>query len=79
MAESSEVPQIEAPPGNAPEVECSLTIGKAAAELYPSWRAPQNLRRIMERFDFAEVSPMGDDSQHWRVSMPLRQSLEWNA
>jgi uncharacterized membrane protein len=75
--ESSEAPQIEAPPTDAPEVERSITIGKSAAELYRFWRHPKNLRRIMEHF--AEVSRMGEDRQHWRVSVPLGQSLEWDA
>jgi uncharacterized membrane protein len=65
------------PSTNAPEVERSITIGKPAGELYRSWRNPRNLRRIMEHF--AEVSTMGEDRQHWRVSFPLGQSLEWDA
>ena len=75
--ESSEAPQIETPPTDAPEVERSITIGKSAAELYRFWRDPKNLRRIMEHF--AEVSTMGEDRQHWRVNAPLGQSLEWDA
>jgi uncharacterized membrane protein len=75
--ESSEAPQIEAPPTDAPEVERSITIRKPAAEVYRSWRDPQNLRQIMKHF--AEVGTMGEERQHWRINAPLGQSLEWEA
>jgi uncharacterized membrane protein len=75
--ESRDPPEIEAPPEEAPEVERSITIGKTAAELYRSWRDPQNLRRVMEHF--AEVGTAGEDRQHWKVRAPLGSSFEWEA
>jgi uncharacterized membrane protein len=74
---SSESPKVEAPPEEAPEVYRSITIGKSAAEIYRSWRDPQNLRRVMEHF--AEVGTAGENRQHWKVLGPLGQSFEWEA
>lgn len=59
---------------NATEIERSITIGKSADELSTLWRDPQQLTRIMG--DFATVTSVEEDRQHWVVPLPLGR-LTW--
>lgn len=66
--------------GAAPDtvtVEDVITIGKPADELHRLWRDPQTHSRIMG--DFAEVTSIGEDRQHWEVDVPLGRSVAWDA
>jgi uncharacterized membrane protein len=63
-------------PGDAMQVERSITIGKSADELYRVWREPGNLSRIMGHF--AEVTTVSENRTHWLVRGPLGQSREWD-
>lgn len=62
-------------PADTMEVERSITIGSSADELYWFWREPQHLSRIMGHI--AEVTDMGENRQHWAVSLPLGR-IAWN-
>ena len=61
---------------DAPEVERSLTIGRSAEELYKLWLEPTTLPKIMSHA--AEVRQEEDDQAHWKMNLPLGQSLEWD-
>ena len=61
----------------APRVQRSITIGRSREELYQFWRNQANLSRIMAHF--AEVTPHGNGSTHWRVHGPLKQVFEWDS
>lgn len=60
-----------------PEVERSITIGKAADELYRRWRDPKTLPQIMA--GFATVRASGDGRMHWKVEGPLGRAYEWDS
>ena len=62
-------------PTDAPEAERSITIGKAAQELYEQWRDPKTLSRVMA--PFATVRPSDVGNMHWQVDGPLGQTLDW--
>jgi uncharacterized membrane protein len=64
-------------PEDAVEVERSITIGESPQELYEMWRDPDRLARIMEHF--ADVTPAGENRQHWEVRGPLGRVLAWDA
>jgi uncharacterized membrane protein len=59
-----------------PEVECSITIGKSANELYRFWREPQNLSQILG--EVGQVTQVSGGRQHWVVNGPFNQRLEWD-
>lgn len=59
-----------------PEVERSITIGKAADELYQLWRDPKTLPQVMAGFATVRAS---DDRMHWRVEGPLGRAYEWDS
>ncbi len=61
---------------DAPEVERSLTVGRSAEELYKLWLEPDTLPEIMSHV--AEVRYRENDQTHWRINLPLGQSLEWS-
>ncbi len=60
----------------APEVERSLTVGRSPKELYRLWLEPTTLPKIMSHA--AEVKSGADGQAHWRMQLPLGQSLEWD-
>ena len=60
-----------------PEAERSITIGKAADELYQRWRDPRTLQQIMA--GFATVRASGDSRMHWKVEGPLGRTYEWDS
>lgn len=64
-------------PAEAVEVERSVTVGRPAAELHELWRDPDALARIMAHF--AEVTPAGENRQHWEVRGPLGRVLRWDS
>ncbi|WP_161972897.1 SRPBCC family protein [Halostella pelagica] len=64
-------------PPEATEVERSVTIGRPAEELYEMWRDPEQLPRIMAHF--ADVTPTGENRQHWEVRGPLGRVIAWDA
>ncbi|WNG47609.1 DUF2892 domain-containing protein [Archangium minus] len=59
------------------ELQRSITIGKPADELYRAWREARNLSQILGHF--AEVTAVGSDRQHWKVSGPVGKGLEWDS
>ena len=61
---------------DAPEVERSLTVGRSAEELYKLWLEPGTLSQVLR--PVAEVEGSGDGTSHWRLPLPLGQSLEWD-
>ena len=60
---------------DTPEVERSLTVGRSAEELYNLWLEPETLPKIMNHV--AEVRSE-EGRHHWRLQLPLGQSLEWD-
>ncbi|NHN47486.1 SRPBCC family protein [Halostella sp. JP-L12] len=64
-------------PADAVEVERSVTVGRPAEELHEMWRDPDQLARIMAHF--ADVSPAGENRQHWEVRGPLGRVLAWDS
>ena len=60
-----------------PEVERSITIGKAADELYQRWRDPRTLPQIMA--GFAIVCASANGRMHWNVQGPLGRAYEWDS
>ncbi len=63
--------------GSEPEVERSITIGKAADELRHCWLDPRTLPRITA--GFATVRAVGDGRMHWKVEGPLGRAYEWDS
>jgi uncharacterized membrane protein len=74
-ANGSQYHEIRASDG-ALEAVRSLTIEKPALELYQIWREPQNLSQIMG--DFADVTQVSADRQHWTLHAPLNNRIEWD-
>ena len=64
-------------PPSAVTVGSVITIGKPAEELYELWREPETMSRIMA--GFTDVSPTGEEGQHWEVHVPLGRPLTWDA
>lgn len=64
-------------PAEAPTVERSVTVRKDADELYELWTDPDSLAQIMAHF--AEVTPAGEDRQHWAVRSPTDRSVSWDS
>ncbi|MBV9076331.1 MAG: SRPBCC family protein [Methylobacteriaceae bacterium] len=60
-----------------PEVERSITIGRAASELGQRWRDPGTLTKVMA--GFAAVRAMGDGRMHWTAEGPLGAVTEWDS
>jgi uncharacterized membrane protein len=69
--------QEAGPSTETSKVERSITIDKPADELYALWREPSTLSRIMG--DFAEVTQVSQNRQHWTMRMPRGRSLEWDS
>ena len=63
--------------GKSASVDRSVTVRKPADELYDLWTDPESLARIMGHF--AEVTPAGEDRQHWEVRSPTRRSASWDS
>jgi uncharacterized membrane protein len=61
----------------ATEVERSITIGCSARELYDRWRDPQQLAHIFGHF--ADVTPIDDETSHWRVHAPMNRTMEFDS
>lgn len=64
-------------PASAVTAGSVITIGKPAEELHELWREPETMSRIMA--GFADVSPTGEEGQHWEVRAPLGRPLTWDA
>ncbi|MBV8870486.1 MAG: hypothetical protein JOY65_13890, partial [Acetobacteraceae bacterium] len=60
-----------------PEVERSITIGKAADELHRLWLDPKTLPQVMA--GFATVRVIGDGRMHWKAEGPLGRTYEWDS
>lgn len=58
------------------EVNESIVINKAAAELYSYWRNLENLPQIMSHLE--SVTETGTRS-HWKAKAPLGLNVEWDA
>ncbi len=67
--------RVAGAPGDAPEAERSITIGKAAQELYERWRHPGTLAQVMA--PFAAVRAAEGGTMQWQVAGPLGHSLDW--
>ena len=63
--------------GGEPEVERSITIGKAADELHRLWLDPKTLPQVMA--GFASVRASGDDRLHWKIEGPVGRAYEWDS
>jgi uncharacterized membrane protein len=73
---SNEKRSRQAQTGSAAIVS-SITIGRSADEVYGFWR---NLGRLPEIFDRLDsVQTVEDRQSHWKLSMPLGRTLEWDA
>jgi uncharacterized membrane protein len=58
-------------------VQKTITVGRAAAELYEFWRDPEKLAAIMGHV--ATVIPAGEDRTHWTLRAPAPRSVSWHA
>lgn len=54
-----------------------ITVGKNAEDLYDFYRDMANQPAIHAHF--AEVTPLDQHRTHWKVALPLGQSLEWDS
>ena len=63
------------PAGEPVVASQSVTIGEPATRLHTLWRDPQAFAAILR--DFATVTPLGPDHARWVVSLPKRETAEW--
>ena len=59
------------------KVERTVTIGKAAEDLYRFWHSLENLPRFTRHLK--SVTVYDDGRSHWVTSAPLGNSVEWDA
>jgi uncharacterized membrane protein len=59
------------------KVEHSVTINRAAADLYHFWRNLENLPRVMRHLDSVKV--LDNLRSHWVAKGPMGTSVEWDA
>lgn len=63
--------------GQGIKVEKSVTINKAAKELFQFWSNLENLPRFMKHLQSVQVT--GDKNSHWVAKTPLGTTVEWDA
>ena len=63
--------------GHGIRVEKSITINKAAKELYSFWSNMENLPRFMNHLE--SVRLLDDKISHWIAKGPLGTTVEWDA
>ena len=59
------------------KVEKTVTINRAAAELYQVWRNFENLPTFMKHLKSVKV--LDQKRSHWIANAPLGNSIEWDA
>jgi uncharacterized membrane protein len=55
----------------------SITIGRRAESIYRRWQEPQTLPRPLD--NIAGVTHLAHNRLHWRMVLPMRQTLVWDS